>query len=335
MAKIRIEAFSMTAEANKQRNLARFLSVMEESAARGTKLLLFPEPSLTGLPATLSMAWPHKESLEYFHQNAEPVPEGESVQTLIRKAQELGLYVCWSMTERDKLRPECYWNTAVLIGPEGFIGSYHKQNLAGTEAFEVSAGEDPCPVFDTAIGKIGLLVCYDKVFPDVVRRMKLQGAEIILSPTAWPGLDRRLGRLDPMMQYHRWSGTNRALECGVVLVDANHSSPAGEDRSAEGGHSRIIHPLRGVLAETGWDEAYAAAELDVQEAIAEYYEKLGTTLEAHRKKLQKAQTRFEARKRLRDIAAVNVKFYARAGTAFAADAVAAVRIRIRTHIAGK
>ena len=182
MAQIRMEAYSMTAQADKARNLERFLSFMEESAARGTTLLLFPELSLTGLPATLSMAWPHPESLQYFHENAEPVPEGESVQTLIEKAKALGLYVCWSMTERDA--DGRFWNAAVLIGPEGFIGKYHKQNLAGTEAFEVEAGRDPCPVFDTPIGKIGLLVCYDKAFPDVVRRMKLAGAEIILSPTA-------------------------------------------------------------------------------------------------------------------------------------------------------
>ena len=333
MAQIRMEAYSMTAQADKARNLERFLSFMEESAGRGTTLLLFPELSLTGLPATLSMAWPHPESLRYFHENAEPVPEGKSVQALIEKAKALGLYVCWSMTERDA--DGRFWNTAVMIGPEGFIGKYHKQNLAGTEAFEVEAGRDPCPVFDTPIGKIGLLVCYDKVFPDVVRRMKLAGAEIILSPTAWPGMDRRLGSLDLMMQYHRWSGTNRALENGVILVDANHSSPAGEDRGAEGGHSRIIHPLRGVLAETGWDEAFVGVELDPQAAIAEYYAKLGMTEETHLCRLREAQIRYEKRKRLREIAAVNVRFYARAGSAFASDALTALKARVRTARAKK
>ena len=91
MAQIRIEAYSMTAQADKARNMERFLSFMEESAARGTTLLLFPELSLTGLPETLSMAWPHPESLQYFHENAEPVPEGKSVQALIedRKSTRL------------------------------------------------------------------------------------------------------------------------------------------------------------------------------------------------------------------------------------------------------
>ena len=333
MSLIRIEAYSMTAKADKAWNLERFLSFMEESAARGTKLLLFPELSLTGLPEMLSMAWPHPESLQHFHGNAEPVPEGESVQKLIEKAKSLGLYVCWSMTELDK--ENRFRNAAVLIGPEGYIGKYHKQNPAGTEAFEMEASREPCPVFDTPIGKIGLLICYDKVFPAVVRRMKLKGAEIVLSPTAWPGMDRRLGRLDLMMQYHRWSGTNRALENGVVLVDANHSSPAGEDRGAEGGHSRIIHPLRGVLAETGWEEAYATAEIDPQAAVAEYYAKLGLTEEAHLQRLRAAQTRYEKRKLLRDVIAVNIRFYARAGAAFVSDLFSALHWRIRTARAKK
>ena len=333
MSLIRIEAYSMTAVPDKARNLERFLSFMEESAARGTTLLLFPELSLTGLPETLSMAWPHPESLQHFHGNAEPVPEGESVQKLIEKAKVLGLYVCWSMTELDK--ENRFRNAAVLIGPEGYIGKYQKQNPAGTEAFEMEASREPCPVFDTPIGKIGLLICYDKVFPAVVRQMKLQGAEIVLSPTAWPGMNRKLGRLDLMMQYHRWSGTNRALENGVVLVDANHSSPAGEDRGAEGGHSRIIHPLRGVLAETGWEEAYAAAEIDPQAAVAEYYAKLGLTEKAHLQRLRAAQTRYEKRKLLRDVIAVNIRFYARAGAAFVSDLFSALHWRIRTARAKK
>ena len=333
MSLIRIEAYSMTAKADKVWNLERFLSFMEESAARGTKLLLFPELSLTGLPEMLSMAWPHPESLQHFHGNAEPVPEGESVQKLIEKAKVLGLYVCWSMTELDK--ENRFRNAAVLIGPEGYIGKYHKQNPAGTEAFEMEASREPCPVFDTPIGKIGLLICYDKVFPAVVRQMKLQGAEIVLSPTAWPGMNRKLGRLDLMMQYHRWSGTNRALENGVVLVDANHSSPAGEDRGTEGGHSRIIHPLRGVLAETGWEEAYAAAEIDPQAAVAEYYAKLGLTEEAHLQRLRAAQTRYEKRKLLRDVIAVNIRFYARAGAAFVSDLFSALHWRARTARAKK
>ena len=223
----------------------------------------------------------------------------------------------------------------VLKAPEGYIGKYHKQNPAGTEAFEMEASREPCPVFDTPIGKIGLLICYDKVFPAVVRRMKLKGAEIVLSPTAWPGMNRKLGRLDLMMQYHRWSGTNRALENGVVFVDANHSSHPGVNRGAEGGHSRIIHPLRGVLAETGWEEAYAAAEIDPQAAVAEYYAKLGLTEKTHLQRLREAQTRYEKRKLLRDVIAVNIRFYARAGAAFVSDLFSALHWRIRTARAKK
>ena len=122
MSLVRIEAYSMTAKADKAWNLERFLSFMEESAARGTKLLLFPELSLTGLPEMLSMAWPHPESLQHFHGNAEPVPEGESVQKLIEKAKVLGLYVCWSMTELDK--ENRFRNATMVDAPKGQVLLY-------------------------------------------------------------------------------------------------------------------------------------------------------------------------------------------------------------------
>ena len=333
MSQIRIEAYSMIAEANKPQNLEKFLAFMEESAARGTKLVLFPELSLTGLPENLSMARPLPEFSEYFHGNAELVPEGESVQKLIEKAKALGMYASWSMTSRD--REGRYRNTAVLVGPEGYIGKYFKQNPAGTESFQMEAGHAECPVFDTPIGKIGLLICYDKAFPDVVRKMKLEGAEIVLAPTAWPGMDRRLDKLDLMMQYHRWSGTSCALENGVVVVDANHASPSGATTGPEGGHSRIIHPLKGVVSETGWEEGYAAAELDPQAAIEEYYSALGISKEAHLQRLRTAQARFEKRKLLRDAAGVNIRFYARAGAAFVSNLPSALQWRIRTARAGK
>ena len=148
-------------------------------------------------------------------------------------------------------------------------------------------------------------------------------------------MDRRLGRLDLMMQYHRWSGTNRALETGVVFVDANHSSHAGVNRGAEGGHSRIIHPLRGVLAETGWEEAFVGVELDPQAAIEEYCAALGLSKEAHLQRIRAVQTRYEKRKRLREVIAVNIRFYARAGAAFVSDLFSALRWRVRTARAKK
>ena len=84
-----------------------------------------------------------------------------------------------------------------------------------------------------------------------------------------------------------------------------------------------------------WEEAWAAAELDPQAAIAEFYAAIGMTQEEHLRRLRAAQERYEKRKRVAEIVAVNVKFYARSGAAFATDAVSAVRCRMRTRKAGK
>ena len=94
-------------------------------------------------------------------------------------------------------------------------------------------------------------------------------------------------------------------------------------------------PIPEVTCVYSFEEAYAAAEIDPQAAVAEYYAKLGLTEEAHLQRLREAQTRYEKRKLLRDVIAVNIRFYARAGAAFVSDLFSALHWRIRTARAKK
>jgi predicted amidohydrolase len=114
-----------------------------------------------------------------FADVAEPIP-GPSTEYFCALAKKHKIYIVVGLVERDG---HLIYNVAVLIGPDGrIIGKYRKVCLPRSE---VEAGLSPgreYPVFDTPIGKIGMMVCYDGFFPEVARELSNRGAEVI----AWP-----------------------------------------------------------------------------------------------------------------------------------------------------
>ncbi|GAA2265040.1 hypothetical protein GCM10010149_01360 [Nonomuraea roseoviolacea subsp. roseoviolacea] len=84
--------------------------------------------------------------------------------------------------ERDGVR---LYDTAVLVGPDGYVGRYRKAHLWNREKLWFTPGDSGFPVFDTLIGRIGLLICWDIWFPEVPRLLAQQGADIICSVNNW------------------------------------------------------------------------------------------------------------------------------------------------------
>jgi predicted amidohydrolase len=110
---------------------------------------------------------------------AEPVP-GPSTEFFGALAKQHRLHLVLSLYEREA---HLIYNTAVLLGPEGqLIGKYRKVSLPPSEAAKGIAPGSDFPVFATAFGKVGLMVCYDGFFPEVARELTKNGAEVI----AWP-----------------------------------------------------------------------------------------------------------------------------------------------------
>ena len=293
MSSIRIQSVSLAALPNKEANLEAFCKYIDKAAEENVDLLVFPELSLSGIHSDSSMFGYCPEAIRYVKDVAEYVPEGESVQKIISLAKKHHMHICWTMSEKDKHEKGRYYNTNVLVGPEGFIGSYRKTHPAGTEAFEITPGNCVSEVFDTELGKIGLAICFDKVFPSTIRPLKLKGAEIVIAPTAWPGIHRSLGEKDPLMQFHRYCAPARAAETGMVLIDTNLTSPKGNGLFAEGGHSSIVTPLGERVAESGWYEETITADIDPQAEIEKYYNVTGLTKEKHKKLLELDQKIYE------------------------------------------
>jgi len=151
-------------------NCEMFVPLIEEAARQKADLVVLPEYCLSkNLPGSLE-------------QCSQPVP-GPATNFFETLAAQHDLYLVVALFERDPDGRRIY-NTAALIGPEGYIGKYRKVCLPREEYEKgVSPGSE-FPVFDTRIGKVGMMICWDLQFPEVSRQLASAGAEIIACPIA-------------------------------------------------------------------------------------------------------------------------------------------------------
>lgn len=172
------------------------------------------------------------------HEVAQPIP-GPATEVLAAKARQYKSYIIMGLLESDGGRT---YNTAVLIDREGRLaGKYRKTHLPLAEVEDgITPGSD-YPVFDTDFGRIGILICWDFVFPETARILRLKGAEILFLPIAG----------DPAPRHWDTITRARAIDNGMFLV-TSISQAVG---------SRIVDPDGDVLAES--TEGLATADLDL------------------------------------------------------------------------
>ncbi len=176
------------------------------------------------------------------HETAEPIP-GPSTQYFAELASRYKLHIVFSLYEREG--PVVY-NTAVLLGPDGtLIGKYRKVCLPHSEVESgVTPGHD-YPVFDTRMGKIGMMICYDGFFPEVARELTNNGAEVI----AWP-----VWGCNPLL------AQARACENHVYVVSSTYT-----DTKADWMISAIFDHAGKVLAKATKPDEVVVAEVDLSE----------------------------------------------------------------------
>lgn len=156
-------------------NVAKAVEKIREAAGQGAKLIVLPELFNTGYMFN---------SREECYSLAEHIPGGYTYTTLESLAKELDIYLVAGITELDSDDIRMY-NTAVLIGPDGFIGKHHKLHLWCDDKIFFEPGDLGYQVFQTKIGRIGLLVCYDMWFFENFRILAKLGADIVCIPTNW------------------------------------------------------------------------------------------------------------------------------------------------------
>ena len=135
-----------------------------------------------------------------YYDYTEQIPDGPTTKRFQSIAKELGMVLVLPMYEI--VQPGLYYNTAAVIDADGrYLGKYRKQHIPQVkgfwEKFYFAPGTDGYPVFETAVGKVGVYICYDRHFPEGWRALGLNGAEIVFNPSATSrGLSEYIWRLE-------------------------------------------------------------------------------------------------------------------------------------------
>jgi len=271
MPPLTLATTSMRVVRDKAKNLEKHMAFIDKAASKGADLVVFPEQSLMGyLTNTMRI---DRRDLAYYPENAETVPDGESINQLIQRAREKKVYIAFGFTERSRDWPNILFNSTALLGPEGFIGVHRKVHQPRCEYHAFFPG-DSWSVYDTTIGRLGLLICHDMCFPEATRELALGGTEICLFPTAWPLFStsseeevRNVEEDDGFRVYDILSKA-RAIENQFWFVTSNMMGQHGEHTYF--GHSRIVAPDGKIVAEVGFEEGLAIATVDAKAEIVRH-----------------------------------------------------------------
>jgi predicted amidohydrolase len=262
---------------DKAYNLAIVDAFARQAAAQGVQILAFPEMCITGYWHVRNL---DRQGLEAL---AEPVPDGPSVQTVVRLARELGTTIGAGLIERAE--DGRLFNSYVVCEPDGAVHVHRK--LHAFEHEHIHSG-DRYTVFDSHWGvRLGVLVCWDNNLVENVRATALLGADILLAPHQTGGCDSRsphaMGLIDPVLWERRhedpaaieaafrgpkgrewlmrWLPA-RAHDNGLFLIFSN--GVGEDDGEVRTGNAMILDPYGRILAET-WKarDELVTADLDL------------------------------------------------------------------------
>ncbi|MDQ6835719.1 MAG: carbon-nitrogen hydrolase family protein [Actinomycetota bacterium] len=230
--------------------------VVRQARRRGARLIVFPESTLGGYLGEGPGVQPTAIV-------PPPLPgHAEAFERLIRMAGDAVL--CVGYTEAAPGGP---FSSAVCLSGDGVLGHHRKVHIPAGEQGLISAG-DGFAAFDTPVGRLGMLTCYDKVFPEAARALTLDGAEIVACMAAWPvcrAHPARLVRNDRQVRHFNALDVARAVENQVVWVSSNQYGSLGALRFP--GQAKVVDPDGRVLASTGARAGIALARVDTRGAI--------------------------------------------------------------------
>jgi predicted amidohydrolase len=231
--------------------------LIKEAGEQGVRLLALPEACLGGYLLSLD----DDSALD------EGPPalalDGPEIRRLAALAGELTVVAGYCEAGVDGRQ----YNSVVCVTGDGVLGNHRKVHQPLSEDASYASG-DRFHAFDTPVGRIGMMICYDKAFPESARALALDGAEIGVCVSAWPGA-RTNASAD--LEKDRWKrrfdlfDRARALENQIVWLSANQSGTFGSLRFV--GSAKVVDPGGEILADTGVTAGIAVAELDVAQAL--------------------------------------------------------------------
>lgn len=224
----------------------RNLTIIEENIdnSNDIELLVLPELALTGYTF---------EDSEEAYSLSEEIGD-KLTEELINIARKKDIKMAVGFLEREGKH---LYNSSILLGRDGIIGVYRKVHLFREEKAIFKAGNNGFPVFEVGTAKVGLLVCFDWIFPEAARTLALKGADIILHSA------------NLVMPFYQKAAVTRAIENKLFIVLANRTGIEERfgTRNEFTGRSEIVNPEGKVLLKAEKDdEGIFAIDIDPEEA---------------------------------------------------------------------
>lgn len=238
---------------DRQKNLERIEEFLQRAVEESAQVVVFPEDCMTG------SIFGDLSKLDATHQARSAFQD-------LAKKYHIDI-VTGSSMERT---PNGNFNTSYYINAKGeVLGSYQKNHLYPSEYAFLTPGTE-APVFETAYGKAGIVICWDMLFPEIFQRMKAEGVQLIYCPSYWyREIAEPMARFNPHSEEQQMDALClvRALETNAAVIYANAAGIQSYTNGTKDtliGHSQMVMPVLGALQKLNHhEEMLFVEELDL------------------------------------------------------------------------
>ncbi|HET9081848.1 MAG TPA: carbon-nitrogen hydrolase family protein [Trebonia sp.] len=269
MSSLRIAAVAAPFGRDLDADFARITALIAQAREAGVGLLALPEACLGGYLTSLDA--PRGQDGGAADGDPGPPPlrlDGPEIRRLAALAGDMVVTAGYCELGDGEPVSGRLFNSVVCVNGDGVLGNHRKVHQPLGEGASYNRG-DEFTAFDTPVGRLGMMICYDKAFPESARALALAGAEIVTCVSAWPASrTNQATDLSSDRWVHRFNLFDqvRALENQIVWLSANQSGTFGSLRFVAS--AKVVGPGGEVLATTGLAEGTAVAELDVAAELA-------------------------------------------------------------------
>jgi len=202
--KLRVAAIQIAPKlGDLEENIRKTCAFIEKAIEQEAELIVLPELSNSG--------YNFKSKLQAL-KCSEPIPDGPTVKAWVKLARKHSVWIVGGINERHG---EKLYNSAVILGPEGYVGKYRKLHLFAQEKLLFQPGDIPLDVVKTVNFAFGVMICFDWAFPEVARVLTLKGAEIVCHPA------------NLVLPYGQKAMQVRSLENHIFTITANRVGKEG------------------------------------------------------------------------------------------------------------
>jgi N-carbamoylputrescine amidase len=251
---LKLALIQMSCSDDVEPNIVKALDMITDAASKGAQVIVLQEIFNTPY-------FPNRARDPKYFDLAERIP-GPTIHRVAEKARAYGVTILAPVYEKEI--SGIYYNSAVLIGPDGeIIGKYRKMHIPHSEhlieKFYFKPGDLGFPVFATSHGNIGTLICYDRHFPEGARILGLRGAELVLVPVASPRPQGREVFVKELMAM--------AIANQYFVAAVNRVGPEATDTFF--GSSLVCDPRGNVIAQANdKTDEMLVVEVDLAEVVA-------------------------------------------------------------------